>query len=314
MERRLRSEDLPVRGVRWSGPLDPRAAWSVGRARIDGRTPALIHCHDAHALQVALLPALLKSVPLVASRRVHYDTSALKWNRAKRVVAISEVVASALREAGVDPERIRLVHSGVDPEELRTLAGLDPPVRERLGLGPDAFLVGNIGHLFPYKGQEVIPRAAALAPDDVHWVIVGEGSERERIEALATEHGVRDRMHLTGAIDDARRVLLELDLFVFPSVDEALGTSLLDAMTLGLPAVAADALGPAEILGPVRDEVGQGLFPVGDAEGLARAVERLRSDPDLRRRLAEAERKRAGEFSAEAMVEGTLGVYRELMA
>lgn len=298
--------------------MDPRAIWSVLRAGVPGPgggvggAPHVIHCHDAHALQVAILPRRLRGAGLVASRRVHYATSAFKWNRADRVVAISMVVAGSLEKKGIDPARIRTVPSGVDPDELSELAPLEPPLRARLGLEPDAFLVGNVGHLFPYKGQIVLPRAAAWL-EGVQWVVAGEGPERPRLEAEIERLGVWDRVHLLGRVPDARRMLPELDLFVFPSVNEALGTTLLDAMVLGLPCVAADALGPAEILAPVRDEIGEGLVPPDDPGALAEAVARLRDAPALRRRLAAAQRRRARDYTAERMVRGTLEVYRELI-
>lgn len=309
-EARLREEGLPVEGIPWRGPGDPRALWRVGRAAGGFR---IIHCHDAHALQVALLPARLRGVPVVASRRVHYATSAAKWNRAARVVAISRTVADALETAGVEGARIRLVPSGVDPSEVRDLPPMTPPFRERLGVAVGAFLAGNIGHLLGYKGQSVIPEAAALLPGVV-WAIVGEGPERGRLEAAVERLEVSERVRLVGAIPDARRILRELDLFVFPSVDEALGTSLLDAVAAGVPVVAADAAGPREVLGSLRSgPAGGGLFPPGDAPALASLVDRLRGDAPLRAALASAQRERLRDFESDRMVEGNLAVYRELL-
>lgn len=308
-EERLRSEGLPVEGISWSGPADPRALWAVGRSI---GSYGLVHCHDAHALQVALLPARMAGVPVVASRRVHYATSPAKWNRAEAIVAISRTVADALVESGIDPGRIHLVPSGIDVEEVQGLPPLDPSLRGRLHLEPGAFLVGNIGHLHPYKGQGVIPAAAALAPGVV-WAIVGEGPERGRLEGLIQGEGVAERVHLTGAIRDARRLLQELDLFVFPSTDEALGTSLLDAMAAGRPVVAADAAGPREVLDPLREgPAGGGLVPPGDAAALAARVLELRDDPALRAALVAAQRERLRDFEVQATVAGNLAVYRSL--
>jgi len=310
MEAQLSEEGLPVSGIPWRGPTDPRAMVRVGR---EARRFHLIHCHDSHALQVALLPALVQGIPLVASRRVHYPTRALKWNRADRVVAISRVVQESLEGSGVDPRRIRLVPSGVEVEEVSRLPPLDPPLRERLGVGPEGFLAGNIGHLLAYKGQEVIPAAAALTPG-VLWVVVGEGPEREGLERRIASLGVGERVRLTGFIPDARRLLRELDLFVFPSTDEALGTSLLDAFAAGIPALAADAAGPREVLDPLRDgPAGGGLFPPGDAEALAALVGRLREDPGLRAELQAAQRRRLGDYEISRTVQGTLAVYREVL-
>lgn len=308
LEARLEQESLPVVGIPWRGPGDARAILAVAR-RV--REYDVVHCHDAHALQIAWLPGRLARVPIVASRRVHFRTSARKWNRVERVLAISETVRASLLEAGVDEDRIRLVPSGVDPAELASLPRLDPPLRQRLALPPGAKLVGNVGHLRRFKGQELIPRAAALLPD-VHWAIIGTGPERERIEARVAEERVGDRVHLVGRIEDARRAIPELDLLVSTSTNEPLGTSMLDAMALGVPLIGADVAGSAEILGPVHDVTGNSLFAVGDAESLAARVRAVLASPDLARRMVEAQRARVRDFLIERTVSLTRDVYAEV--
>lgn len=309
LEARLREENLPVQGVPWRGGMDPRAMIAIGKVV---REFDVVHCHDAHALQVAIFPARLGRVPVVASRRVHFPTSARKWNLADRVVAISETVRESLVRSGVDTDRIRLISSGVDPVELSALPLLDPPLRSRLGLAPDVFLAGNIGHLHAYKGQEVIPRAATHLPS-VQWTIVGEGPLRAALESSIQERGVSDRVRLTGFIPDARRVLREFDLFVFSSVDEPLGTSVLDAMVLGVPIVGADAAGAREILAPVHEATGTSLYPPGDAEALAGLVGRLMAEPGLRAAMIAAQSVRLNDFLVSRTAELTLETYRELV-
>jgi len=87
----------------------------------------------------------------------------------------------------------------------------------------------------------------------------------------------------------------------------------LDAMAAGVPVVAADAAGPAEVLGPVHRRTGATLFPPGDAEALAALVERVRADPTLRRAMVEAQAERIRDFTAAAMAAGVLAVYREAL-
>jgi glycosyltransferase involved in cell wall biosynthesis len=306
---RLREEGLPVHGIPWRGAFDPRAITAVARVI---RGFALVHCHDAHALQVALLPARLTGTRVVASRRVIFPTSALKWNRADRVIAVSETVRRALLRSGVHARRIRRIYSGVDAAEVAALPGLSPPLRQRLTLGAGDFLIGNIGHLDPCKGQDVIPRAAARLPG-THWVIVGEGPRRAALESAARALEVAGRVHLTGFIPDARRVLRELDLFVFCSNEEALGTSVLDAMAQGVPVVAADATGVAEVLGPVHEETGATLYTPGDEAELARRVRAVQENPGLRAAMLAAQRRRLEAFLVTMTAEHTLAVYQELM-
>lgn len=312
LEERLRRDGLPVRGIAWRGGSDPRAALTIGRTI--GRAAGaynVVHCHDAHALQVALIPAKLLRVPIIAARRVHFATSARKWNRADRVIGISETVRDVLLQSGIDADRIRLIPSGVDPAELAALSRFEPGIRTRLGIGPTDFLAGNIGHLHAYKGQEVIPAAAAHSAA-VRWVIVGEGPRRELLEGLIREHGVEERVHLTGLLPDARRILAELDLFVFSSIDEPLGTSLLDAMACGIPVVGADAAGSREILAPVHAATGTSLYPPGDSAALAALVARIQGGRELRATMVAAQAARLTDFLATRTAELTLRTYGEV--
>jgi len=309
LERRLREEGLPVEGIAWRGGTDPRAIFAIAR-RVRGFD--VVHCHDAHALQVAILPARRAGRKIVAARRVHFPTSRRKWNLAHRVVAISETVREALHRSGVDPHRITAIYSGIRVEELAAIDPLVPPLRERLGIGEEAFLVGNIGHLHGYKGQRVIPEAAAGVAD-AHWVIIGEGPERGALEERIARFDVGDRVHLTGAIPDARRALREMDLFVFSSTDEPLGTSVLDAMAARIPVIGADAAGSREILAPVHERTGTSLFPAGDAAALATLAQRLAADPAQRAAMVAAQDERLEDYRVERTAEATLGVYRELV-
>ncbi|MBI4543703.1 MAG: glycosyltransferase family 4 protein [Gemmatimonadetes bacterium] len=308
LEQRLQAQALPVQGVAWHGGFDPRGMLAVVR---QARGRGLIHCHDAHALQVALLPARLMGVPLVASRRMHYPVSARKWNRAALVIAISKTVEQSLLRSGVTRERVCRIPSGIDVEEVQALPRLRLGLRARLGVRPSEFLVGNIGHLYSFKGQRVMAPAAARLPD-VRWVIAGEGPERAALEAAIELNGVASRVHLLGRLQDARRILGELDLFAFCSPREPLGTSLLDAMAAGVPAVAADAAGAAEILEPVHRVTGSSLYPPGDAAALASLVGRLAADAGQRRRMVEAQRERLEEFRIERTAAQILELYGEV--
>jgi glycosyltransferase involved in cell wall biosynthesis len=306
---RLIAERLPVRGVTWRRGSDPRAFVAVASEL--GRWQ-LVHCHDAHALQVALIPAKLRGRPVIAHRRVCFRTRPLKWNRAARVIAISEAVRAVLVESGVRPRIIRKIHSGIDVAEVRALDAPAQSLRSLLGIGPSEVLAGNVGTLLEFKNQTLIPAAASHAAD-THWVIVGEGPRREVIEQAIAAAGVGERVRMTGALADARRYLRDLDVFVFTSKGEALGTSILDAMALDIPVVAVDDAGPGEILAPVHASVGASLVPPDDAAAFAHAVERFRGDEGLRSRVLAAQRRRLDDFRIERTAEQTVGVYREVL-
>lgn len=309
LEARLRSEHLPVTAVTWRGGNDPRAFTAIARVV---RDYDVVHCHDAHAFQLTIVPARLARVPVIAARRVCFRTSALKWNLADRVIAISDAVQDILVRSGVRPERIRKVPSGVDLGELAKLEPASTTLRDRVGLANGEFLAGNVGTLLAFKNQTLIPRAAALG-EGITWVIIGDGPRREAIQAAIAEHGVTGRVRMCGALPDARRFLSEMDVFVFTSLGEALGTSILDAMARGVPVVAGDDAGPAEVLRPVHAQTGVSLYPADDPQGLADAVRRIRDDPALRAEVVARQYERLQDFRIEHTAEATLAVYRELL-
>jgi len=204
-----------------------------------------------------------------------------------------------------------VIPSGIDVDEVRTLPPALPGLRERLGIGSDAFVAGNVGALFDFKNQKLIPKAAAYERR-VTWVIVGDGPERGTIESAIQAHGVKASVRMGGAPLDARPYIREFDAFVFTSRGEALGTSILDAMAVGVAVVAPDDAGPAEVLRPVHELTGTSLYPLDDAAALAAAVRRLRDEPGLRQRMIEAQRLRLDDFLIQRTAETTLALYHEL--
>jgi glycosyltransferase involved in cell wall biosynthesis len=250
-------------------------------------------------------------VPLVASRRTRFKTRASKWNRAQRVIAIAQGVREVLLAAGVHAEKIVVIHSGIDIEESRNVPALDPPLRTRAN-NRDAFIAGNAGHLFEVKAQHLIPAAAAHAPG-VHWFIAGEGPERAALEAAIAQHAVADRVRLLGWIADGRALLPEIDVYVSPATDEALGTMVLEAMARGIPVIAANAGGPAEILAPVHAQTGAVLIEPGNAAALAAAVQRIRDDAALRQRIIALQTERVKDFDSKLTAAATLAIYRKVL-
>lgn len=306
---RLRELDLPVRPVPWRGGLDPRALLAL---LSNTRHFDIVHCHDAHALQLAILPAKLLRRRLVATRRVRFKTSALKWNRADVVIAVSDTVRERLVEAGVDAERIRVIHSGTDLAETRAVPAAQPSYRAQRGLPLNAFVAGTAAAFYPPKHITLIPETAALLPD-VFWLIAGDGPERGAIERAIAEHNVKDRVHLLGWLPDARPLLRELDVYVSTSVDDGLGNSITESLALRVPVIAADAGGPAEIVKPVHDRTKCVLFEPRDAEQLAERIRQLQK-PGVRDDVIAAQDERFAAFAIGQTAAQTVALYRTLMA
>lgn len=300
---------LPVQPVTWTSGSDPRAFMAIARSI---SSFDVVHAHDASAFQLAIIPARLRRVPLVASRRTRFTTSALKWNRAQCIIAIAQGVRDVLIAAGVQRDKIVVIHSGIDIEESRKVERAVPSLRSRTGIEPQAFVAGNAGHLFEVKAQRLIPAAAAFTPG-VQWLIAGEGPERAALEAAITLHDVADRVRLLGWLDDGRTLLSEIDAYVSPATDEALGTMVLEAMARGVPVVAANAGGPAEILAPVHAQTGAVLVAPNSAAALAEGVQRIQNDAALRQLVTDWQTERLKDFDSTLTATATLSVYQRVV-
>jgi glycosyltransferase involved in cell wall biosynthesis len=165
-------------------------------------------------------------------------------------------------------------------------------LRKRFGLDENVFVVGTVGKLRREKGHSCLIRAWRKFRQKLEGpgrlIVVGDGPLRSQLEQETSD---LPDVIWAGQTDDVAGFLQELDLFVFPSVNEGLGIALLEAMTHGVPVIGSDTGGIPEVV--VDDETGL-LFEVGDNIGLADRIEQLYLDRPRRRRLAQS----AMEFAA----------------
>jgi glycosyltransferase involved in cell wall biosynthesis len=229
------------------------------------------------------------------------------WGRACRVIAISQAVADVLAADGIRPDRITVVHSGIAVDELATTPRLG--IRERLGLGARALVAVNVAALTGHKDHATLLRAASRLAEswpDLHWVVAGDGPERASLEALREHLHLTGRFHLLGHITQPAQLIADADCFVMSSRDEGLGTSVLDAMALGIPVASTSAGGLPEML---RDGAGV-LVPPADPKALADAVARLLGERDLAQAVTARARETVLQFTAARMAASVRSVYR----
>jgi glycosyltransferase involved in cell wall biosynthesis len=243
------------------------------------------------------------------ARAVHTALDNGSARLAARVLAVSDDTRRALLAQGYPPRLVEVVHNGIDVESeaARHGAGL----RAELGLPEDALLIGELARLCDVKGQRELIEAVALVPG-VHAALAGAdleqgGAYREMLERLARERGVAERVHFLGFRDDAGALLDQLDVLVLPSWIEGLPVTVLEAMAHAKPVIATPVGGTAELV--AGGETGL-LVPARDPVRLAEAIRTLAADPELRRRLGAAGRKRVErEFSESEMTRRVLEVY-----
>lgn len=221
--------------------------------------------------------------------------------RLSAVVGVSEGSARQLEDhLGLPAGAARVVCNGV-PEP-----GRSPAVTKAVG----RLVVGAVGRLDRQKGFDVLVRAVADLPD-LHLVLVGDGPERSVLEALVDEHGLRQRVTMTGWSSEASALMRTFDVLAVPSRWEGLPLVVLEAMLAGVPVVATPVGGVTDA---VSDEQTGLLVPVDDAGELTAALARLAGDPELRSRLAAAAADVARRrFTVDAMVRSYVALHDELL-
>ena len=168
--------------------------------------------------------------------------------------------------------------------------------------------------LLPDKGHELLIRALAqlrVEFPECKLLLAGDGPSRPALEALAGELGVSGSVIFAGFVRDIENVYTALDVFLFPSFFEGLGTSLLAAMSYEIPSVTFSCCAFGEIIETGKSGL---LVETGNVGELVQAVAQLLRDREFSRAVGQAGRARIAEvFSSERMVEETLKIYRGLL-
>jgi glycosyltransferase involved in cell wall biosynthesis len=315
---RMADEGFEVLGFRGNG-RSPMALWQI-RALLRRLRPDVLHYNDPHAISAAGLASLgLEIGARVAMRHVCFP---IRWTFRYRVfcdrlIGVSHAVTQSCRESGIPSQSIRVVHGGMDPE--RWQLGDRARGRAALGIRDGQTVLLTVAQLAPCKGHahllEAVGTVAQQRPD-VQLVLAGDGPLRAPLEDQARRLGIDGRVHFLGHRRDVPDLLAAADLFVLPSLSEALGIVLIEAMLTGCALVTTTAGGIGDLVGDHHPD-GQSvawMVPPGDPQAMAGAILEALDDRALRADRVERARRRVLErFTADHMVEATLAVYREIL-
>jgi glycosyltransferase involved in cell wall biosynthesis len=196
-------------------------------------------------------------------------------------------------------DKILVIYNPVDLDSVNALSCSE----DGKSISGDRPVVVGMGRLTPQKGFRYLIKAIGIlnsrsVPCDC-WIL-GEGSERARLDKLSAELGVRDRIRFLGFQRNPYRSIVCADIFVLPSLYEGFPNALLEAMALGVPVVATRCpTGPDEIIDPGRNGI---LVDPRDEIGLANAISELLRDDTRRNEIGKAGRERVHDFSVRNIV------------
>jgi glycosyltransferase involved in cell wall biosynthesis len=281
----------------------------------------VIHSHTSHAHTLAFAASLGLRVKRLVTRRVDFSIfrhsflhlSGIKYRfMADYFIAISQKIKDVLVDDGIAAERIFVIHSGIDPQ--RFSGDRTDHLRSEFHLAADEKVVINVAHLAGHKGQKHLVRAIPHVLEkmnNIRFFIIGKGELMADLKRLAASLGLDRHLVFTGFRDDVGAFYNLADLFVMSSVQEGLGTAVLEALAAGKPVVAARSGGIPEIISD--GETGRLVAPA-DPSALASGIIELLTHADLAQKMAtQGQRIVHQQFSIDAMVDEYIQVYQRIL-
>lgn len=292
--------------------------------------PAIVHTRNLTALE-AQLPALLAGV----KRRVHSEHGRegvdlggkyLKYNLFRRAfkplvhkyIALSRDLESWLQEQIRIPEKkLNQIYNGVDTDRFYPYKGERNSLPVASFAETGSIVVGTVGRLAAVKDQLTLVRAFTELLEHSHHrsrlrlVLIGDGPLLPEIEKLLQKKAATEFVWLARSRNDVPELLRSLDIFVLPSLGEGISNTILEAMASGLPVIATDVGGNAELV--IDGETGI-LVPAADPSAMVNAIQYYVDHPNVRRQHGLAGRTRVETiFSMHSMVESYMDVYDSLL-
>lgn len=264
------------------------------------RFPIVVKMHNTWLAEYALYRKMGLSTGLM---RLYVHMDRFCATKAGALIAISHAVKDEVMRYGIPEEQITVIHNGIDLRSFENARSR----KEELGI-ENAIVLAYIGRLVPHKGAFQVANAFAELTkrhDDVFLLIVGDGPERKRMEAVLVE--LMDKVRFTGFVEHELipDYYATADIIVLPTIYEPLGNVVLESMAAGRPIIASMTGGIPEIL---PEECGILIDPPGDVSSTLEAMDQLVTSESLRKSMGRRAREEARKYSWEKVCTRTVEV------
>jgi glycosyltransferase involved in cell wall biosynthesis len=219
------------------------------------------------------------------------------YPHAKAIVCVSKGVANDIARITGCQNKIRVIYNPIVDVEMYTLAR--EPVSHPWFFDKDIPIILAVGRLVKAKDYPTLFRAFSLVLQrkPARLLVLGEGKERKKLEKLAQELAISDKIALLGLQKNPYKFMANASIFVLSSQQEGFSTAIVEAMACGLPVVSTDCeAGPGEIIENGKNGF---LVSVGDSKAFAEAMIKLLENPSLRQDFSREGKKRAQDFTVE---------------
>lgn len=322
-----RFHSMPLLGNKELRVVNPISKHLISLLKLDFD---IIHSHTPFPMGLlALTQASAKNIPVIHTyhtlftQYVHYlpmmENLGVSWakraskdycNRCNAIITPSNAMKQELLSYGVK-KPIEVIPTGIATNLIEK--GNANLMRELNSIPPEVEIVSYVGRMAKEKNLEfllrVFQKVAAQNKKPIQFMMIGDGPQRKHLQKLAHHLGIGAQVIFTGYVDKSTLAswYKVSDVFAFASTTETQGLVVLEAMSMGTPVVAIDAMGVSDI---IRENLG-GFASSANEEEFSKHILRLLSDDALRARKAIEARKQAETYSSQHMAEKLLGLYQK---
>lgn len=314
----FKEKRLPFNEIKMRGEIDIISAFKIA-SLCKKDNYHIIHAHSAHALSIGILSKLFyPKIKIIGVRRVDFHLKNNPFSRFKyntklvsKIVCISEGIEKILLEDGVPKTKLRVIHSGINIHKFDEVSKMKN-FRKNYQIGHDDIIVGTVAALVGHKDYPNLLKAAEIVlskKNNVTFISLGDGKNEETIKELASNLNLNNKFLFLGYKSNVGGIIKHFDIFVMASKKEGLGTSILDAQSIGLPVIGTKTGGIPEAVH--HNENGL-LVPPKNSKELASAILKLIDDEKLRVDFSKQAKKSVKEFDIELTIAKNIELYEKL--